>query len=80
MFSYYKQNFVNGDWALFREDENRRQEIYRFGAGWARSNELFVLRSKGEIDRSDRIDEQAALSLIRSIGEDPEAVSPPIDL
>lgn len=75
MWTYYKQTYVNGVWLLFRRNDTRYQEAYRFKEGWAKSNELFLRESKGDIDENDRISEADAFGLIRSIGEDPERLA-----
>ena len=67
MWSYYKQQHASGNWSLFREDEQRRQQIYHRQKGWRDDNELFVRCSKGEVDEDDRISELEALGLIRSL-------------
>lgn len=78
MWTYYRQTLVNGVALLFREDEERHQEVFRFKQGWAPSNELFVRRSAGDIDETDRVSEAEAFDVIRARGDDPAAVAPPL--
>jgi hypothetical protein len=68
MWTYYKQDFPNGVWSLFREDDRRNQEIFHRKNGWQASDELSERRAAGEIDRDDIISEAEAEVLIRALG------------
>src|SRR5689334_18681776 len=69
MWTYYKQDFPNGVWSLFREDEQHRQEIFHRKKGWQPSDELFERKAAGDVDRDDVISEAEADALVRSIGK-----------
>jgi len=68
MWTYYKEDFPNGDWSMFREDANRRQEIFNHKTGWQPSNELTERRRAGEVGRDDIISAEEAEALIRALG------------
>ena len=67
MWTYYRQIYANGLVVLFREDEQCHQEAFHRREGWKTSNELFVRRSKGEIDSDDIMSEQEAEACIWSV-------------
>jgi hypothetical protein len=67
MWTYYKQDFPNGVWSLFREDERRNQEIFHRQKGWQPSDELSERRAVGDVDRDDIIPEEQAETLIRGL-------------
>jgi hypothetical protein len=68
MWTYYKQIYPHGEWCLFRQDDQRCQEIFHRQNGWTASNELFLRQSKGQVDVDDIVGEEEALATIQSIG------------
>ena len=76
MWTYYRQDYPNGFWFLFREDEGRHEQVYHRQDGWMKTNELMLREAKGEITEGDRVSEQEAFDLIRSIGADPDRHAP----
>lgn len=68
MWTYYKQDFPNGVWSLFREDERHHEEIFHRQKGWQPSDELSERKAGGDVDREDIITEQEAEALISSLG------------
>lgn len=65
MWTYSRQDFPNGVWSLFREDEHGNQEIFHRQLGWQRSDELSKRRAAGDVDHDDVISEEQAHRLIR---------------
>ena len=67
-WTYYKEARHNGVWSLYREDDQRHQEIFHRQHGWQPSDQLSVRRHAGEVDADDMISEAQAEVLIRSLG------------
>ena len=63
-WTYYKQDYGNGVWALFRSAPGRQDEAYRRGDRWHSTNLLLERRQKGDISASDGITEQEAEALM----------------
>ena len=67
MWTYYKQDYPNGVWLLFRENAAGQQEIFHRQKGWRADNELSLRRQSGDVDEGDVIAEAYVLALIASL-------------
>ncbi len=66
-WTYYRETFIDGDWALFRSANRRKDEVYNPQKGWIETDLLFRRQSKGDIDAADIISEGDAKKLIEGV-------------
>jgi hypothetical protein len=76
MWRYYKQSYPGGDWTLFREGENREEEIFNWKLGWMSTQELGLRRMRGDVDSSDEISDAEAQALVASVAAGSGASGP----